>query len=412
MGDDRAILAGRQTPAHLALSRALWLRQRGKSYHFLFDPNADPNATPGLTIRPEPIGAEARGETGIMLVDGDEGLVFCVSSDPVAFLDRLSAWAKRSISALPALGIVADAGAARVADFAAPIDAAALDVVFRSKLWDDLLVPDEATVAAALAAASPGERLWFWMTADPGDYAVPLIVQPLAWDPNHDRMAWLMDRNADLGAGDGVTGTCALADDGAFQFLGDDVRPAMLPALADWVGAYAGDHPALARLAHARLLLTSGGTVTRVFADPDLWTDIAPEPVAGTIAGTAALLATLPEGGECWFWITGGDNAPFLHLSLASTDPDAKAFRAGLSRLYDRFLQSHADAISGVATRLSGDRMLFVSAEGDEAVFSGQIRLVLERFGDRFPALRPLAGARLLRPGATAPSPRSATPVA
>jgi hypothetical protein len=239
---------------------------------------------------------------------------------------------------------------------------------------------------------------------------VPLIVQPLAWDTNRDRTAWLIDRNAELGAGDGATGTCCITDEGTFQFLGDDLTPAMLLALAEWVGAYAAEYPALARLAHCRLLLTDNGAVAQVFADPELWTDVAPGPVAGTVAATAAIVAELPDGGECWFWITGAEGTPYLHLALAADDPEGEAFRAELPRLYDRFPQSHADAISGVMTKLSGERLLFVSAEGADDAFARQIERLLAQYGDRFPALRPLVGARLIRPGGATPESQMATP--
>ena len=177
--------AGRQTPAHERLSRALWLRKPGEVYRFLLDPSLDPLADPGLTL--ERVGqgkatlpariAERRApgheaDSGLLRVTDDDQLIFCVATDPMGFLCRLAPWARQAIATVPALGLLADAGAALLtidpADDAAAqqIAPAADQIAYDPALWDDLLRPDAATVAAALAATPPGERMWFWLAED------------------------------------------------------------------------------------------------------------------------------------------------------------------------------------------------------------------------------------------------------
>lgn len=394
MADTLGLGAGRQSRAHLQLSRALWFRQRGKSYRFYFDPGLDPGLTIETSGQADGTGS---GLTGTMFVADDDGVVFCTASPPAEVLPALAKWAKQKLDLIPALAILADAGAAQTAcEPGSAIDPGTVTVLYDSTLWDDLLVPDEATVAAALAATPPGERMWFWMTADPGDYALPLIVQPLAWDPNHDRTAWLIDRNIELGAGDGATGTCAIADDGSIQFLGDELHPSMLTAVAGWVQAYQDDFPALSRLVHCRLLLTGDGVVEEVFTAPELWRGVPAEPLPGTLATTAAVLGTLAEGGECWFWITGGSGAPFLHLAATAADLEGEMFRAQLPLLYARFPQSFADAITGIMTKRAGDRFVFVSADSTPAAFTARLQALLGAYAGRFPVLQALAGSVLV----------------
>ena len=117
---DRTIDAGRQTPAHERLSRALWLRKRGQVFRFLLDPSADP----GLTLerigqadgtvmaRIKAAGADGKSlDSGLVLVDGRDGLAFCTRAEPKVFLQRLAAWAGKAVAGIPALGLLADSGA-------------------------------------------------------------------------------------------------------------------------------------------------------------------------------------------------------------------------------------------------------------------------------------------------------------
>jgi hypothetical protein len=405
-----AIEAGRQTRAHLQLSRYLWFRQRGKPYRFLFDLAADPSLTlepvghngEGLSSRIAEAHAERRAlDYGALLIDDNHRLLFCTASDPGDFLRRIAAWARQTIPSIPALAILANAGAAKMTTEMHAIDPHALDVNRDPSLWSDLLRPDAATIAAALAATPPGERMWFWLTHIASEDAVPLIVQPLAWDPNHDPMGWLIARNRKLGASEGSTGTCSICDDGTVQFLGDGLHRVMLWALADWVDRYHQDYLALARLIDCRLLLTSETAVEEVYEDAALWAGMMRQPVPGTIAATAALLETLPVAGECWFWITGGSSEPaFLHLTRMDEDPEGAAFRAELPRLYNRFPRSFHNAISGVMTRLSADKLLFLTQDERSWPFPAQIQSLLDRYAVEFPSLRSLAGTSLVRAGA------------
>jgi hypothetical protein len=401
-----AIDAGRQPRSHLQLSRYLWFRQRGKPYRFLFDPAADP----GLTL--EPVGhngeglssriAEAHAERravdyGALLIDDDHRLLFCTASDPGDFLRRIAAWARETIPSIPALAILADAGAAKITTELHAIDPHALDVIRDPSLWSDLLRPDAATVAAALAATPAGERMWFWMTHIASEDAVPLIVQPLAWDPTHDRMERFIARNRALGADEGTTGTCTVCNDGRVQFLGYGLHRAMLRELADWVVRNYQDYPALTRLADCRLLVGLD-VVEAVYEDPALWAGVVRQPVPGTIAATAAVLESLPDGGECWFWITGSvTERAFLFLAPMDEDPEGDAFRAELPRLYSRFPGSFHNAISGVMTRLAPDKLLFLTQDQRVFPFPAQVQSILDNYATEYPVLRSLAGASLVR---------------
>jgi len=405
--------AGRQTPAHEQLSRTLWLRKRGEVFRFLFDPAADPGLTlerigqGGGVVRVAAAGAQGRRvDSGLMLVDGREGLAFCSAAEPMGLLRRLAGWAGGAIAATPALALLADAGAGPLTVDPAD-DAAAVayvpdgeQVVYDQTLWDTLLEPVPATSAAALAATPPGERLWFWLAEDETEGIVPLIVQPVAWDPNHDRTNWLIDRNIVRGAGEGIGGTATICDDGAIQFLGPGLYPEMLQQLARWVAREHTAHPALGRLVDCQLLDAEGGTVDRVIADPALWADVARDPVPGTIRATASVLADLPVSGECWFWLAGGPaEPPFLHLMPIADDPDGVAFQADLPRLYRRFPNAFANAVSGVMRRVTAERLLFISHDARVQQFPAQVKALLDRYGAEFPSLRALVGTSLVQAG-------------
>jgi hypothetical protein len=394
---------------HEPLSRALWSRKIGDVFRFVFDPSSEP----GLSLErigkkgSAPDDAARAGERGLMLVDGREGLAFFGAGDPDLLLERLATWARAAISETPALGLLADAGAGPLT-FDPSDDAAARafvpdggTVVYRSELWDELLPPDARAVAAALAAATPGERMWFWLAEDESPGAIPLILQPIAWDPTHDRTNWLVDRNTERGAGAGVCGTAMVSDDGTIQLLGSGFHRDMLEQLARWVAANQDEHPALGRLVDCQLLETSGSTVERSLAEPALWEGVNRDEVPGTIRATAAALEALPEGGECWFWITGAQGgAAFLFLSDAAEDPDGEAFKAALPGLYTRFPRSFGDAITGLMARPSAARLLFSSGDAQVGQFSAQVRALLDRYGADFPALSILAEAALVQVGA------------
>ena len=411
---DVGIGAGRQTPAHERLSRALWLRKRGEVYRFLLDPDADP----GLSL--ERIGsgsssviareAEARGagrvlDSGLVIVDGEDGLAFCTKAPPQEFLARLARYANAHIASLPALALLADSGAGPLTIDPAD-DAAALafmpysaQVYYEPELWDDLLPPSVATIATALAAATPGERMWFWLAEDEVEGTLPLILQPVAWDPNHDRTNWLIDRNSEAGAG--FSGTATIRDDGTLQFLGSGLHRFMLEGLARWVAANVTEYPTLGRLVDCELVVSAGPEVAAVIADPALWQGIPRVEVPGTIRATASVLENEAVGGECWFWLTGSETSrAFLYLAPIAEDPDGAAFKAELPRLFARFPQSFADAITGVMSRPTASRLLFTTHDEGAGNFPGQVQALLDRYGAEFPVLHALEGATLLRAGA------------
>ncbi len=407
--------AGRQTPAHQQLSRALWLRKHGDVFRFLLDPASEPALTleridQGAGTIPTRVSeARAQGRTvdnGLVLVDEADGLIFCTTVDAKDFLHRLSAWAHQAIAAVPAVGLLIDAGAGPLT--VDPTDDVAAraylpdgeKVVYDTTLWDNLLVPDVATLATALAVARPGERMWFWLAADETEAAggVPLILQPIAWDPNHDRTDWLVNMNTNRGAGEGSSGTAKICDNGKIQFLGVGLHRAMLEHLAGWVARHHADYPALARLVDCQLVASAAGRVDEIMADATMWSGVTADLVPETIGATAAALESLPVGAQCWFWITGSPtDPPFLHLVPTGEDPEGNAFQATLPRLYQRFAESYQDAIVGVMSRPTANRLLFSSQDKNLQRILIQVQALLDCYSSEFPSLLGLAGATVVQ---------------
>ncbi len=358
------------------ISRALWFRKPETRCRFLLAA-ADPE---GLVIAPlGPKGTQTmvdaakrlqaaghRAVAGAMLVDADGDLVFCLTGEPQPFLHSLAGWAADRVAAIPALGALRDAGAARLA---APLggdpavealDPAQLEVVRDPAAWDGLvraglLGTDDASVAAILADRLPGERMWFWMSdAVPGDMA-PLLLQPVAWDPNRDRLDAQIRRLEADGAGDGVTGYAFITEAGRLQFVSGGLRLGLMPELADWVRQQAAACPALARLAGCQFALVEGGRVVDVLEAPALWDGVAAPPAPGTLAAAAAALAALAPGEAQWLWLTAAaPGGGFVALAPVAGDAAGAAFAAQVAGFYRRFPDSYRDAVTGTVRRDAG----------------------------------------------------------
>jgi len=353
------------------LSRALWFRQAQTRCRFLFAPD-DPD---GLVIAPlGPKGTQTiieaanrlrasgrKAVSGAMLVDGDGDAVFCLAREPEPFLRSLAGWAAQRVAAIPALGTLDTAGAARLptplgAD--ATIEALSLEqleVMRDPAIWQELLRTDDASVAALLAERLPGERMWFWMSNDvPGDM-VPLLLQPVAWDPNRDRLDAQIRRLETAGAGEGVTGYAFVTEEGKLQFVsGEPVLP-LMAELADWVHQHAGSCPALARLANCQFVRVQAGQVLEVLEDPELWSGIAAPRAPGTLAAAGAALAALAPGESLWLWLTAqAPEGGFLALAPVAGDEEGATFQAEVAGLYRRFPDSYRDAVTGALTREAG----------------------------------------------------------
>lgn len=353
------------------LSRALWFRQAATKCRFLFAPE-DPE---GLVIAPlGPKGTQAitaaakrllaagrKAASGAMLVDGDGEPVFCLAGEPEAFLNSLAAWAARRVGAIPALGCLYNAGAVRLAaspGAEAAIEALRLDqlsVVRDARIWGTLLRTDDEAVAAVLAERLPGERMWFWMSNDvPGDM-VPLLVQPVAWDPNRDRLDAQIRQLEARGAGEGVTGYAFATEEGRLQFVSGALELPPMAELADWVREQQAACPALARLAQCQFVRIAAGTVEEVLEDPALWVGITAPPAPGTLAAAAATLGALEEGASAWVWLTAqAPGGGFVALAPVAGDEDGAAFQGAVAGFYRRFPDSYKDGVTGTLTRAAG----------------------------------------------------------
>ena len=199
------------------VSRALWFRHPARPSRFLFAP-----ASPmGLFI--ESLGTEgtaafvarikalkAQGLTmtaGAVLVNTDGRFVFCGRNVSADFLRQLAEWAGKNAAAMPAIANLIDAGYARTPndlgseESIAALHVETLEIQRDPALWTGLLEPTAATMAAVLAPRLPGERMWFWLSAAVPVGVVPLLVQPVAWDPDHNRMDRLIRQVEAAGAG-------------------------------------------------------------------------------------------------------------------------------------------------------------------------------------------------------------------
>jgi len=405
--------AGSAAGLQAALTRALILRSRKERYHFLFAPHS----AGGLIIRTLARSAaaplaptrkilEEKGEkvfSGAMLVDEESRCLFCVSEAPGEFLSALAGWAQRNVSEIPILIALADAGVAvSTADLdsneavlaLAPTE---LSIVREPDLWKDLLRADVAGTASVLGLAWPGERLWYWLSGSDGA-APPLLLQPVAIDPNHERMEHLIREARGSGRSRGKTGTCLIVDAGNVQFRGPDLEPAGLYSLAAWVRQHVAAHPALARLSGCEFLATSGGRVASVVADANAWSGIERPPVPGTLEESARVFAGLAGDAGCWFWLTGaGPDGPFLDLADLQGDPAGESFAPRSARNYRRFAGSFEDAISGVLRLGADGQPVFVTHEPHVDHWPALMRELATRAKDIQPAFAAFGRAVLIQ---------------
>ena len=230
--------------------------------------------------------------------------------------------------------------------------------------------------------------MWFWMSNDVLRDMVPLLLQPVAWDPNRDRLDGQIRRLEALGAGDGVTGYALFAESGRLQFVGGALTASLMVELSDWVHEQVGTYPGLARLAHCQFVIATGGQVSDILEDEALWNDVVAPPAPGTPAEATALLTSLAPGASLWLWATGADGG-FLSLSPVTGDEDGRRFQVRVDGFYRRFPDAHRDAVSGTVTR-STDGKFAVTVHGDDP---GRTVDLLARVGAREKGLAALAKA-------------------
>ena len=387
------------------LSRALWFRSADSRCRFLFapeDPNGlviallGPKGTEAITQAARRLVSSGRSVTsGAMLVD-DGDAVFCLAGEPKPFLLALAGWVARHVAEIPALGTLKGAAAGRLpaplsseADIGA-IDLDQLEITRDPAAWQAVLPVDDAGVAAILDGRMPGERMWFWMSNQVRGDMVPLLLQPVAWDPNRDRLDEQIRQLEADGAGDGVTGFAYAAEDGRFQFVSCELHGALMTELADWVRQRQDAHPALARLAHARFVLVQAGQVVEVIEAPGTWSGIVAPAAAGTLAAAAEALTALAPEASLWLWLTAqAPEGGFVALAPVTGDEDGAGFQAQVSGFYRRFPESYRDAATATVTRL-GDGGLHIDWHGGGP---GAAADGLTRAASREAGLRPLANA-------------------
>lgn len=392
------------------ISHALWFRAPGKPGRFVFAPESPE----GLSLLPLDRAGTAsfsaelkrfmvegiKPTVGAWLVDDNGEIIFCIDADPSGFLASLADWARRHVPAIPALANLHTAAAARVAlslaqdQAIAALTPGALAPVQDAGLFEGLLKADAASVAAVIEAAVPGQRLWFWLSnrADPN--RVPLLLQPVATDPNRERLDGQIAvlerrRTSDI---DGATGFGFFDAQGRLQLNGRGMSLRHLADIADWVRREGDEFPALRRLAHCRLAETQGGRILRVDEASTLWDGIEPPPAPGTLAGAAAQLAALKPGDELRGWLTGATpDGAFIAFWSVADDPAAERFRAGTTGLYRRFAGSFADVVTGMLRRdASGELVFALDAGGRDDIAD-----VFRRLAGLDAGLEPLAEARV-----------------
>lgn len=395
------------------VSRALWFRSPGTRYRFLFAPDSpmglflEPLSKAGTAAFAAQIKAlKTQGlamTAGALVVDADGGFVFCCASASPQLLQQLGSWARGQAGTLPAVANLIDARVARVAvDLAndasiSALDVAALELQQDPAAWDGLLSATPEAAAEVLAERMPGERMWFWLSDEVPQGVVPLLLQPVAWDPNRDRLDHLIAEVESAGAGEGATGTCLLVDDGRVQFRGSDLRQGHLAALAAWVRAEQAAAPGLSRLSGCQLLRTSGGKVVSVLEDAAAWRDIQAAPAPATLAEAAGLLQSLQPGGERWFWFTpSGNGEPFVTLGDAGADPDGLGFQQRVAAMYRRFPSSFGDALAGILRRLDDGRIVWSTEDAAVDAWPAALRSLIDRHAAVHPALRSLEASALV----------------
>jgi hypothetical protein len=264
------------------LARTLCLRQPGSTYRFAlrFFPELELRMT---RTRGTPTQGDAGDAAfaGVAIVDDAGKFVFCAPGEPRRLLWGLSEWAKSAADRLPAAAALIGSGAAPW-EGGTLLDPARLAIRRDDALWSGVANPGPEQTARVLSGCAPGDRLWYWLTDEPGASGLPVLLQPARDDPNRDFLNALIDVVALGDPGPAETGIAYATVDGEIQFLGAGLRRAHLDALAAWVGDGAGRHPELGRIAGARLLRTTAGRVQAAIEDATVWDGVArPAPTGG-----------------------------------------------------------------------------------------------------------------------------------
>ena len=386
------------------LSRRLWRRAPGQRFRFWFSPDAAPHlvlepVTPGGT---RDFGAQVkalkarvpdgtRDVMGAVLIDSRGRCVFC-GDLPASFLSALAGWARAAVADTPALVGLRGAGAAEVSlqlrdsDAVKQVALGDLTVQRDAALWEGWLVPSAAATAQDLAARTPGERVWFWLSPQA---PVPLLVTPVSVDPNMELLRAKASHLGGMQATSAVSGLGMLDAAGRLQLAADGVSFEGLMALSQWVRDAHTEHPGLRRLIGCALLrLDDDGTIAERIEQPLLWRGLAPLVVPETLDEAAENLSTLADGQPAWFWSTTRKPA-LVSIAPVEGDPEGVAFARRVERMRARAAQ---EGVTGTLVRLPSGRLLFSSS----APLATEAGPALARAA-RHPGLGDLRGAQLAR---------------
>jgi len=178
-----------------------------------------------------------------------------------------------------------------------------------------------AETVMRLMLMEPGQRAWFWLTAE-GPQGLPfLLVSLVEEDPD----GLLLQQEVQALKGDGriadaVVGTM-LRTDSLFTFTASTPATGWSALIQDLLDTWAEEEPALLGLAAAPLTYVRDGTVVGFEAADCVLPDS-----ADNLLGEVRALINASAGG--WFWFTDDDGSGRARLLLAA-DADELAARSG-----------------------------------------------------------------------------------
>jgi hypothetical protein len=251
-----------------------------------------------------------------------------------------------------------------------------------------MMTPSVTLTASMLSTLHTGERFWFWFCpAIPTD-APRLVVSTLALDPSMGSMlAAVTSLDVPLGARM-FQGLASVTPQG-IRFGAPGLSMDALISLGEWAEYNYFASPELALLKGAQFLDISPTGSVRSIHDADVWGMLPDVPLPGSPAAAAALIESLQDGQDAWFWVTddGRSGAPAIVVSPRQSDASAHKLLSQRNRLKGEGSQS-----TGVLRSL-GDRVVVTTA----AALDSTETILMTLLGANPGVFGRLSGARLLR---------------
>jgi hypothetical protein len=169
--------------------------------------------------------------------------------------------------------------------------------------------------------------MWFWMCTEMNNNAPILLLKPVSKETRLEQLWTEASGLVPEGARQQI-GIASLNDQGTASFGSSGFTVSDLARLAKWVKHNLGDHPGLARLQNAELILLDTDTIVANIAIPVLWRNVPRLPVPGSLEEAALRLSRLKAGHNFWFWMTrsGPGERPYLVIGRQGRDPDGHRF--------------------------------------------------------------------------------------